>query len=422
MSAVAGGASGSRSGGVHEDVLYHKSGGSWRMRLVRLVPSEQKLELLAAGEGSAGGGSTGGVSVLLQDGFMVHVVGPNASPQGGAEPRMFAFNVVGSRGELSLAAGSLEARQAWMSRLEALRACVPVAPRPRSSGSSYVDGRTSAHVDGVFGSYLYRQKGWRKVRRYYLLLAERSELRCCPKAPGEAEREALAATGRLPADAVVVLDFLASRAVKVDHVSSAKFRVSAGGAKLTLDARAPDLAQAWIRKLQNALTLAQRREREERDFRTAVRASTRTSRQIEQDDSRRQEEDLRMAIQLSLQDHSEEHNVNFVATRRNHRRRPSVRPSSVADDEKFADVPVEAFPVTITVTIRSAGGTVFTVALPATATFKTLKDNIHNQKPDYPPHRIRLLFNGKSVAEDDNATLLEKRVQDNANLYLVLCR
>mmetsp|Transcript_11705 Transcript_11705/g.37256 ORF Transcript_11705/g.37256 Transcript_11705/m.37256 type:complete len:396 (-) Transcript_11705:326-1513(-) len=386
---------------ILEDVLYHKgSSGSWTMRRVRLLPGEEKLEL--DGEGGRE------LCVVLKDGFRVHVVGTGSSER-------WAFNVVGRRGELTLAAGSLEARDKWMCRLEGLASCRRVTSTRLSSPRHFLDGRRSARVDGVFGSYLYHKKGaWRWSRRYYLLLAERGEIRCFRKALDESQRADLAATGRPPADCVLVLDL---QSATLAPTRQKRFVLRAGDLKLTLDARAPDLGQAWIRKLTAAIDLAKRRDREERDFQAAVSLSRDNSAAEARADV--DDDDLRKAIELSLalddDPALEDGPTQFVATRRQARRRPVHH----ADPAPLSQ---EAKQRLINLKVTSAGGTVLALALPPTATFHALKLKIHDNNPTYPPHRIKLLFQGRNVGDDDAKFLADADVRDGANLFLVLRR
>mmetsp|Transcript_24541 Transcript_24541/g.79325 ORF Transcript_24541/g.79325 Transcript_24541/m.79325 type:complete len:471 (+) Transcript_24541:981-2393(+) len=266
----------SRTEDSYEDILFYKSATKkeWSLQKVKLVPGRECLELRAQGSRGTPGQKR---VVLLSDGFIAHAVCRTRSE------RLFEFNVAGQRGELRFAARSLEARDEWLDRLEAL----PWSRKARQSRSEHVffDGRRTTRVDGIFASYLWKRTSWGQWRRrWFLLLAEKGELRYYKHALSESERKLLAERGDVDKGIKGRVKLLESslwtepeknrRAYVVTRFAvKKKPKVQAKDWSWLLDARAEDLAETWTKKLQEAIDFARRRQAEERDFRRAVALS-----------------------------------------------------------------------------------------------------------------------------------------------------
>lgn len=346
------------------------------MRRARLVVDEQRLEL------------GGEVCVFLNDGFRVHVV---------SDGGYYAFKVVGDRGEVWLAASSLQGRDQWMSRLEALASCRRVEST-RVACWQRIDARRSAHADCVFGSYLYKKCGWGWSRRYFLLLAERHELLLYKKALTEAQRSELAEGGQAPLECTV---FSLQNAIVSSKAASPRFRIKNTNFKATLDARASDLASVWIHKLTDAIARANERQCTELVF---MPSPERVEWSSTQSRAREKEEFPSSANQGEAESLKTNKNSHPAASPR------TPRQTSLINETE------------ISLTILSAGGTIICVTIPQSANFSRLKQIIHNQHHDFPPHRIKLLLQGKSVGDIDEASLCDRNVTSGSNLFLVLRR
>ena len=398
---------------LFSDMLFYKSGSrGWLLERVGL--RRDRLELRSG---------AGKKVVLLTDGFIAHAVSRVRSE------KLFEFNVAGQRGELRFAARSLEARDEWLDRLEAL----PTSRKARASTSTshvFLDGRRTTRVDGVFASYLWKRTSWGQWRRrWFLLLAEKGQLRYYKKALTETDRASLAERGDLPEGSPSTekgrIQLLESSlwTEHPDKIRGTRFAVkntrqSENVWSWLLDARAEDLAETWMKKIEDAIDFAKRRQAQERDFRRALAVARFDDVADDSDDS--DDEDPSDATPTTTQ-------PIFVPTRRpiGSRGMP-IGTRGIKTGAPTATIPVPSPEdkddgPRISIHARSNGGRHLLCRLPPVAKLIDLKRKIHAQDPDFPPDRIRILYHGKPLDSDD-ASLADLDVLDNADLFFVLRR
>jgi len=481
------------------DILYLKTDDFlWCLYKVRLVKEEETLEMLSTKSQEV-------TTVLLSDGFLCQAI-----RQANAE-RLNEFCIRGHRGELRLAASSLQARDDWLDKLECLKACRNKLRRqningsssmirrsmsnesssPASTTQSFLDNRASARIDGVFGSYLYKKTRWSQWhKRYYLLLAEKGEIRRYNSALPEQWRDRIASTGDVPRTEYVY----SLKAAKISIIDQNRFSLayyqkldtSQDQTKpaikkklLILDTRAPDLCRAWIRKLQAAIDLALRRHQENAELSRAIHESRNMPsppRRAKSIIATPHNNDIQNAIaaqQTNRTDSGRTNSAIISSTRRpvgagRRHSAPSVpgngasysrltahfedntqlahslpspdRSNSILLETSPPDDTLVAIPIAekeahfstafydnidgpwSTISARSNGGRIVSCTLFEDALVADLRAMIHQNNPDLPPNRTKLLFHGQPLDDDQKRLKSDLNITDGTELFFVLRR